>query len=133
MAVNQHHHIMSTLTSTIKKAAKKLVGVEPSESARTSDASLKELFIDSIRDIYWAEKHLTKVLPQLKEAASSSQLKNAIEEHLEQTRNHISRLEEVFSQLGRVLRGKKCEAMVGLAEEAETVIDDTENGSATGM
>lgn len=120
---------MSTFTSTVKKAVKKLV--EPSEMARTTDASLKELFIDCLREVYWGEKHLVKVLPELQEAASSVPLKKALEAHLEQTRSHASRLEDILGQLGRAPRGKRCEALVGLQEDAEMILEDTEDGSAT--
>lgn len=92
---------------------------------------LRKLFIDSIRDIYWAEKHLTKTLPKMMKAATSSQLAAAIEDHLAVTETHVERLEEVFSLLGETARGKKCEAMEGLAEEGQSIIEDTPDGTFT--
>ncbi|HTN45206.1 MAG TPA: ferritin-like domain-containing protein [Flavipsychrobacter sp.] len=90
-----------------------------------------ELFIDEIKDIYWAEKHLVKTLPKMKKAATSPELANAIAEHLEATKVHVTRLEEVFNLLGKKVQAKKCDAMEGLAKEGEGIIEDTEDGSAT--
>lgn len=100
-------------------------------SAKTSDSLLEELFIDSLKDIYWAEKHLTKALPKMQKAVSSEKLKEAIGTHLEQTKNHVSKLEDVFEKLGRAARAKKCEAMEGLTKEAESIVEETEEGTAT--
>jgi ferritin-like metal-binding protein YciE len=97
----------------------------------STDPALMELFIDEIKDIYWAEKHLTKALPKMKKAASSEELANAIGEHLEATKEHVARLEQVFELLGKKAQGKKCEAMAGLVEEGQSVIEDTEAGTAT--
>ena len=92
---------------------------------------LMELFIDEIKDIYWAEKHLVKSLPKLQKAATSEELKNAFEEHLEVTRNQVTRLEEIFEMLGKRAQGKKCDGMEGIVKEGDTVIEDTEKGTAT--
>lgn len=92
---------------------------------------LMKLFIDEIKDIYWAEKHLTKALPKMRKAASSEELANAIADHLEVTKEQVARLEEIFEMLGKRAQGKKCEAMEGLVMEGEGVIEDTEEGTAT--
>lgn len=92
---------------------------------------LRELFIEELRDIYWAEKHLVKALPKMEKASSSEELANAFSEHLEATQEHVSRLEQVFEMLGEKARGKKCDAMEGLVKEAESVIEDTEEGTST--
>ena len=99
--------------------------------AKTRSPLLHEFFVDAIKDLYWAEQHLTKALPKMQEAATTEELKNAIEEHLAQTENHISRLEQVFSILGEEPKGKKCDAMEGLTKEGESVIEETEDGSLT--
>jgi ferritin-like metal-binding protein YciE len=90
-----------------------------------------ELFVDSIKDIYWAENHLVKALPKMQKAATSTQLANAIGEHLEVTKTHVTRLEQVFELLGKKAQAKKCDAMEGLSKEGEGIIEDTEEGTAT--
>jgi ferritin-like metal-binding protein YciE len=92
---------------------------------------LQELFLDSIKDIYWAEKSLTKVLPKLSKAATSPELQQAFTEHLRVTEGQVGRLEQVFELLGKKAVGVKCEAMVGLTKEAETMIQETKKGSKT--
>ncbi|WP_276370984.1 ferritin-like domain-containing protein [Chryseolinea sp. H1M3-3] len=97
----------------------------------TTKSALQELFTDEIKDIYWAEKHLVKALPKMKKAASSEELKQAIETHLEETQGHVTRLEEVFTLLDEKVEAKKCDAMEGLVKEGEAIVEDTEDGSAT--
>lgn len=92
---------------------------------------LVEFFIEELRDIYGAEKQLTKALPKLKEAATSPDLATAFQDHLQVTLQQIARLEQIFQILGREPDAKKCEGMAGLIEEGESVIKDTEAGSAT--
>ncbi len=84
--------------------------------------SLEELFIEQIRDLYHAEHQLIKALPKMARAASTPELKQGFEEHLEQTRGHAERLEQIFSQLGIKARGKRCEAMEGLVAEGQELI-----------
>lgn len=86
-----------------------------------------KLFVDQIKDIYWAEKQLVKALPKLHKGATSEELKEAIDMHIEATRIHVERLEEVFDILGKKATGKKCPAMEGLIEEGNEVISDTES------
>jgi ferritin-like metal-binding protein YciE len=102
-------------------------------TASTGDAQsmLKELFIDQLKDIYWAEKHLTKALPKMEKAATSEELKQAFADHLAVTEEHISRLEEVFEMMEEEPRAKKCDGMEGLVKEGESVIEETEAGTAT--
>jgi len=88
--------------------------------------NLQELFVNELRDIYDAEKQLTKALPKMAKAAESDELRAAFEEHLEQTRGHVGRLEEVFKLLGIAARGKPCEGMKGLIEEGEEVMEEME-------
>jgi len=88
-----------------------------------------QLFVDQIKDIYWAEKQLVKALPKMKKGATSEELKEAIDMHLEETRIHVERLEDIFDILGKKAAGKKCPAMEGLIEEGNEVISDTEADS----
>ena len=92
--------------------------------------SLEELLQEELKDIYDAEKQLTKALPKLAKKATSPDLKSAFEEHLQQTEEHVERLEQVFEQLGLPARGKKCEGMKHLISEGEQVIRDAEDDDA---
>jgi ferritin-like metal-binding protein YciE len=94
-------------------------------------AALGELFLDQIKDIYWAEKQLVKTLPKMQKAATSPQLKEAFGNHLEQTRGQVSRLEKVFEKLGKKAQAKKCDAMEGLTKEGDSIIEETDRGTAT--
>jgi ferritin-like metal-binding protein YciE len=113
------------MATTAKSVSKKQGKSEDPKSA------LLNLFVDEIKDIYWAEKHLVKALPKMKKAATSVELQEAFESHLEQTQQHVSRLEEVFSLLGEKPQAKKCDAMEGLIQEGESIIEDTDDGTAT--
>jgi ferritin-like metal-binding protein YciE len=89
-------------------------------------STLDELFLDEIQDLYDAEKQLTKALPKMAKAASSDELRQAFEDHLDQTRGHVERLERVFDALGEKTKGKKCEAMAGMVKEGEEIASNTE-------
>ena len=95
------------------------------------NTQLEKYFIDSLKDIYWAEKHLVKALAKLQKAATTDELKSSIEEHIAQTEEQVSRLEQVFEIMGKKPQAKKCEAMEGLTKEAETAVGETEKGSMT--
>jgi ferritin-like metal-binding protein YciE len=92
---------------------------------------LMEFFIEELRDVYGAENQLTKALPKLRKAATSPDLATAFEDHLSVTQAQISRLEQIFKLLGEKAEAKKCDGMEGLIKEGESVIQDTEAGSAT--
>ena len=92
---------------------------------------LQELFLEELKDIYWAEKHLLKALPKMAKASTSEELAGAFENHLAQTEEQVSRIEQVFEQLEMAARAKKCEAMEGLVMEAQQAIEDTDKGTAT--
>ncbi len=89
-----------------------------------SAENLQELFVEELRDIYDAEKQLVKALPKLAKAAESQELRSAFEDHLEITRAHVGRLEEVFKLLGTAARGKTCEGMKGLVEEGAKAMEE---------
>ena len=95
------------------------------------NTQLEKFFVDALKDIYWAEKALTKALPKMQKAATTEELKSAIEEHLAQTQEHVARLEEAFEMMGKKAQAKKCEAMEGLIKEGETALEETEKGTMT--
>lgn len=101
------------------------------ENGAGGNSQLEKLFTDSLKDIYWAEKHLTKALPKMKKAATTDELKSAIEEHLAQTEEQVTRLEQVFELCGKKAQAKKCDAMEGLIKEGESVVEETEDDSMT--
>ncbi|SKC73498.1 YciE/YciF ferroxidase family protein [Ohtaekwangia koreensis] len=100
-------------------------------SAKESSSELEEFFVDSLKDIYWAEKHLTKALAKMQKAATSEELANAFADHITVTQEHVARVEKVFELLDKKPQAKKCEAMEGLIKEGEDIISETEKGSAT--
>src|SRR5687767_614815 len=114
--------------TTSKKTSKK------SSNQKTEgegQPELLELFVEQIKDIYWAEKYLLKALPKMQKAATTEELQTAIETHIEQTQVHVERLEEVFALLEEKPQAKKCDGMEGLIEEGESVIEETTEGTAT--
>lgn len=111
-----------------KSSSSKLQMEEQNGAGYSSE--FKEFFVDELKDIYWAEKHLTKALPKMQKAATSDELRNAFAEHLEVTKNQVARLEQVFELLGEKAQAKKCDAMVGLVEEGNGIIEDTEKGTS---
>jgi len=103
----------------------------PQQTEDVQESALNELFIDELKDIYWAEKHLAKTLPKMAKAATSDELRSAIENHLSETENHITRLESAFESIGERAVAVKCEAMAGLIKEGEEIVAETEKGSIT--
>ena len=99
--------------------------VKPKSSAAEG---LRELFIDELKDIIYAERALLKALPKMASNSSSMKLKKAIEEHVTVTETQIERLKQVFDLLGESDRGKKCDAMEGLIKEGEGILEETEPG-----
>ena len=89
---------------------------------------LEKFFIDQLKDIYWAEKALTKALPKMMENATSPELIEAIETHLAETEEQVNRVEQVFELLGKKASAKKCEAMEGLIKEAEELMEEADEG-----
>jgi ferritin-like metal-binding protein YciE len=88
--------------------------------------SLNELFLEQLADVYDAEKQIIKALPKMADAASSAELQSAFHEHLDQTQQHVERLEEVFEIVGKPAKGKKCEAMEGLIAEAKDLMEEAD-------
>lgn len=112
---------MKTAKTKSAKAAVKL--------SDTDSEKLKELFIDGLKDIYWAEKHLAKALPKMSKNATSEELKSAFDQHTAETQEHVSRLEEIFGMIGEKAQAKKCAAMEGLLEEGDEITESTEKGT----
>src|SRR6478672_9757674 len=118
---------METKTkSTAAGSSKTKTVVKPK---RTAAEALRELFVEGLKDIYWAEKALTKALPKMAKNASAPNLISAINDHLEVTKGHVTRLEEVFASVGEKAVAKKCDAMQGLIEEGEGILEETEPGA----
>ena len=98
---------------------------------QTSTQLLEAFFCEELKDIYWAEKHLLKVLPKMAKNASEAQLKQAFEDHRKVTEGHVARLENVFELMGKKAQAKKCEAMAGITKEGDDIIEETEKGTET--
>lgn len=103
----------------------------PGQTTDVQESALNELFLDELKDIYWAEQHLAKALPKMAKAATSDELRTAIKNHLAETENHVTRLEQAFQSIGEKAVAKKCEAMAGLLKEGDEIVEDTEDGSIT--
>jgi ferritin-like metal-binding protein YciE len=99
--------------------------VKPASDAATE---LRDFFIDSLKDIYWAENALVGALPKMVANATSPNLASTIKEHIAVTKNQIVRLEKIFSLLGEKAEGKKCEAMAGLLKEGDSILEETAPG-----
>ncbi len=97
----------------------------------SKDSMLAEFFQEELKDIYWAEKHLVKTLPKMKKAATSQELQAAFADHFEVTKVHVTRLEKVFELMNSTPKAKKCEAIEGITKEDESIIEETEEGTAT--
>jgi ferritin-like metal-binding protein YciE len=89
-----------------------------------SEKDLSDLFVDTLRDIYYAEKQIYKSLPKMAKAAASDQLRQAFEKHHDETEGQIERLEKIFELLGKPARGKKCDAIEGILDEGKEVMDE---------
>lgn len=94
------------------------------------EKDLNALFLDTLKDIYYAEKHIYKALPKMARAATSDQLQKAFEKHHDETEGHIERLEKVFEMIGKPARGKTCEAIQGIIAEGVQVMEDYEDTPA---
>src|SRR4030095_36698 len=119
--------------TSVPASAKRSTGKATKSENESSNghSQLEKLFTDSLKDIYWAEKHLTKTLPKMKKKATTDELKSAIEEHLAQTEEHVSRLEQVFEMCGKKAQAKKCDAMEGLTKEGDSIVEETEANTMT--
>ena len=129
--INHKTQIMSQVIEKKAPAKKTAIKVNQSKSAAANDSMLKDFFVDELKDIYWAEKHLVKTLPKMAKAATAEALQDAFTGHLEVTKNHVVRLEKVFNLLEEKAVAKKCDAMEGITKEGASIIEDTEEGTST--
>lgn len=116
---------MKSSKETTPAAGRKSATVKAKSSA---SEDLRELFVEQLKDILWAERALVKALPKMAKNAETPHLITAIEEHLVVTEGQVTRLEKVFEILGETARGKKCDAMEGLIKEGEGILEETEKG-----
>lgn len=119
----------TTAAKTVAKTAAKTTSKGKVKPKRTAAEGLRDLFIDELKDIYWAEKALVKALPKMAKNATTDGLISSLVNHLHETENHVSRLEEVFGLLGEKAVAKKCDAMDGLLKEGEGILEETEPGA----
>lgn len=89
-----------------------------------AEKNLNELFLDTLKDIYYAEKHILKALPKMAKAANSDELRAAFEKHYDETEGQVERLEQIFEMIGKAARGKKCEAIEGIIDEGKEVMEE---------
>jgi len=126
---------MAPAKKTAKKSASKKATAKKKSSSKASsnyeieESALMKLFEDELKDIYWAEKALTKALPKMAKNATSPELVEALENHLAETESQVERVEEIFELLGKKAQAKKCEAMAGLVKEGEEIMKDTKKGA----
>ena len=92
--------------------------------------TLEDLFLETLKDIYFAKKQILRALPKMAKEASSPELKQAFETHRDQTEGHVERLNEMFEQLGKPARGKTCEAILGIIDEAKEIMEDFKGAEA---
>lgn len=113
----------STTTQKGKQSTQK------SKNAPVQSSQLLKLFEDELKDIYWAEKALTKAIPKMIQNSTSEELVDALTSHLAETKNQVTRLEKVFESIGKKATAKKCDAMEGLIMEGEEIMEDCEEGA----
>jgi ferritin-like metal-binding protein YciE len=118
------------MQTTVTKSAQKVMQKQAGNGKAKSGVAqgLRDLFVDELKDIYWAEKALTKAIPKMIKNATDEELSEALTGHLEVTKNHVTRLEDVFAAIGEKAVAKKCEAMAGLVKEAEEIMESTKEG-----
>ena len=95
-----------------------------------TQSRLREFFVEQLQDIYWAEQKLVKALPKMADAAHSAELREAFNNHLEETRNHVMRIEQAFRMIDEQADTSECQAMKGILKEGEEIIDETEDETA---
>ena len=119
---------MEKTTKPVQNGTHKTTASKPVKVKPDAAQGLRDLFVDELKDIYWAEKALTKALPKMVKNATTDELVEALKAHLEETKNHVTRLEHVFEEIGEKAAAKKCEAMEGLIKEAGEIMESTEAG-----
>jgi ferritin-like metal-binding protein YciE len=122
---------MKTKTQSAKaNGSSSRTSTSSKKSGKNSKESLEDIFEGTLKDIYWAEKHLSKALGKLSKAAYNEELKDAFDTHMEETDMQVQKVEKCFELLGKKATAKKCEAMEGLIKEAEEQVEEYEEGHA---
>src|SRR5258705_10273210 len=98
--------------------------MECTMAAKEKETDLNDLFLDTLKDIYYAEKQILKALPKMAKAAQLEKLQAAFEKHQDETEGQIERLEQIFELLGKAARGKKCDAIEGILDEGKEIMDE---------
>jgi ferritin-like metal-binding protein YciE len=114
----------------LKSRPRSRVVFQTSEDDMATEKTLDDLFLDTLKDIYYAEKQIVKTLPKMAKAATAPELKAGFEKHLEESEIHVDRLEQVFELIGKPARGKTCEAIIGIIDEGKTIMDEFKGTSA---
>ena len=112
-----------------KASSNATTAVDKTPAKKDAAKGLKDLFEDSLKDIYWAEKALTKAIPKMHKNATDAGLKQALSDHLAQTHEHVARLEKAFESMGKKAVAKKCEAMEGIIKEGDGIVEETQPGA----
>lgn len=120
---------MKSSTKKAKDTSSAALPGQPLSTPVGSTSGLPELFLDGLKDMYWAENHLVKSLPKMVSSAGDATLQSGLQKHLEQTKEHAGRLEGLFESLGVKTEAKKCDAMEGLVMSGEHVIENTVTGT----
>lgn len=123
---------METKIKAKKTTAKKATSSKTQAkipAKKNAAKELKDLFEDSLKDMYWSEKALMKALPKMYKNATDKKLQSALELHLAETYVHVKRLEECFASLGKKAQAQKCDAMQGLLDEGKNFMEKTEPGT----
>jgi ferritin-like metal-binding protein YciE len=113
---------------TASKTAPRKKSATVKSNRKDTTFGFRELFIAELKEIYWAEKAIAKSFPKIIKNASDKELKDALHDHLSETTEHVSRVEDLFGKIELTPRSKKCEAMVGLIKEAEEIMKETPSG-----
>jgi ferritin-like metal-binding protein YciE len=134
--LSSRHAILASLIelkkTVMQNAKRKKIELHEAKSTGSNeDSQLEEFFLNSLEDIYWAEKHLIKAIPKMIKATTTDELRKVFEEHLEVTKEQATKLETVFKLIGEKAQARKCKAMEGLTKEAESIIEETNEGSLT--
>jgi len=119
---------MEKTSKSVSNGTKKASNEKGLKAKSDAAQGLRDLFVDQLKDIYWAEKELTKAIPKMIKNATDENLKEALTDHLEETKQQVTRLEKVFSAIDEKAVAKKCEAMAGLTKEAVEIMEATEQG-----
>ena len=120
---------MNSTTTKSPQSGTQNEGKSSSEKMSTGSNEFTTLFVDGLKDIYYAENALLKALPKMAKNATAPELIDALTGHLEETKGHVARLEEVFSLMGKKAQAKKCPAIEGLITEAEEIMTDNPKGA----